>query len=143
VTVEVYTEAKPFELWPLVPASIQAIMPNVTWNRARLHQLALPVRDIPVRELRWQLDLPWWRHADRVFAITPNQVRADPERFAVQWWRMLDADLEFPINLLERDGRLVLLDGFHRLLKADMLEMPTIAARVVDAAHFAQILERA
>jgi hypothetical protein len=143
VTVEVYTEAKPFELWPLVPASIQAIMPNVTWNRERLHQLALPVRDIAVRELRWQLDLPWWRYGERVFAITPNQVRDDPERFAVQWWRMLDADLEFPINLLERDGRLVLLDGFHRLLKADMLEMPTIAARVVDADHFSQILERA
>jgi hypothetical protein len=141
MSVDLLTDAKPFDLWPQVPPSIQAIMPNVTWNRARLHALSLPVRHVPVAQLRWQLALPWWRHGDRVFAITPNQVRDDPERFVVQWRRVLDADLDYPINLLERNG-LVLLDGVHRLLKADVLEMPTISAHVLDLGHFAEVVER-
>ena len=141
MTADLPIDAKPFDLWAQVPASIQAIMPNVMWNRARLHQLDIPVRDIPVAQLRWQLDLPWWRHGKQVFAITPNQVRNDPETFVVQFRRMLDADLDFPIHVLERD-RLILLDGFHRLLKADMLEMRTISARVLNLAQFADVLER-
>ena len=141
MTADLPIDAKPFDLWPLVPKSIQAIMPNVMWNRARLQRLDLPVRDIPVAQLRWQLDLPWWRHGNKVFAVTPNQVRNDPETFVIQFRRMLDADLDFPIHVLERD-RLILLDGFHRLLKADMLEMRTISARVVNLAQFADVLER-
>lgn len=135
------SDAKPFELWPLVPAPLRAVMPNVTWNRTLLHDLVLPTIDVPLAELRWQLDLPWWRHGDRVYSVTPNQVRHDPERFAVQWRRTIDADLDFPIHLLQRD-RKILLDGVHRLLKADVLEMRTISARVVDHERFAQIVER-
>src|SRR5512147_2828784 len=108
MTIDPLRDAKPFDLWPAVPPSIQAIMPNVTWDRARLARLELPLRDIPVAELRWQLDLPWWRNGDRVFAVTPNQVRNAPEHFVVQWRRTLDSDLDWPIHLLDR-GRLVLL----------------------------------
>src|SRR6187549_1357097 len=117
MSTDLLSDAKPFDLWPHVPPAIQAIMPNATWNRAQLRALALPVRDIPIAQLRWHLDLPWWPYGERVFAITPNQVRNDPETFAVEFWRMLDADLDFPIHVLERH-RLLLLDGFHRLLKA-------------------------
>lgn len=160
MTIDPLRDAKPFDLWPVVPPSIQAIMPNVTWDRARLARLELPLRDIPVATLRWQLDLPWWRNGDRVFAVTPNQVRNAPEHFVVQWRRTLDSDLDWPIHLLDRPpqpsraaarpgeagpcdrGRLVLLDGVHRLLKADVLEMRTISARVLDVSRFAEVLVR-
>jgi hypothetical protein len=141
MTIDPLRDAKPFALWPVVPPSIQAIMPNVTWDRARLARLELPLCDIPVASLRWQLDLPWWRNGDRVFSVTPNQVRNAPERFVVQWRRTLDSDLDWPIHLLDR-GRLVLLDGVHRLLKADVLEMRTISARVLDVTRFSEILVR-
>jgi hypothetical protein len=134
-------DAKPFELWPLVPPALQAVLPNVTWDRARLQALTLPVREVPLAELRWQLDLPWWTHGMRLFAVTPNQVRYAPEVFTVQWRRTLDSDLDYPINVLDR-GRLVLLDGVHRLLKADVLEMRSISARIVDERTFASIIER-
>jgi hypothetical protein len=135
-------DTKPFALWPKMPPVMQALLPNATWDRARLHQLELPIVELPVARLRWQLDLPWWRVGDRRFAVTPNQVRIDPERHAMHWRRTLDADLAYPIDLLAGD-RLVMLDGVHRLLKADILGMSTIAAHILDDARFAEIVERA
>ena len=63
-------DVRPFDLWPLVPPALQAVLPNVTWDRARLHALSFPVREVPLVELRWQLELPWWRDGERHFAVT-------------------------------------------------------------------------
>ena len=131
-------DTKPFDLWRKMPPVMQALLPNAEWDRAKLHELALPVVELRVAELRWMLDLPWWRIGERRFAVTPNQVRHAPERYATHWRRMLDADLDFPIDLLQRD-RLIVLDGVHRLLKADVLGMRMLACRVLDAAQFAEI----
>lgn len=139
MSIDPSRRTRPFDLWSLVPPSLQAVLPNVTWDRARLRALALPVREVPLAELRWQLDLPWWRDGDRYFAVTPNEVRTAPDRFALQWRRVLDADLDVPIDLLARD-QLVVLDGVHRLLKADVLGMGAIAARVLDATRLHEIV---
>lgn len=135
-------DTKPFDLWRKMPPVMQALLPNAMWDRAALHELVLPVTELAVADLRWMLDLPWWRVGERRFAVTPNQVRLVPERHAAHWRRVLDADLDYPIDLLQRD-RLIILDGVHRLLKADVLGMRTITARVLDAEQFAKIVERA
>jgi hypothetical protein len=132
------SDTKPFDLWRKMPPVMQALLPNAMWDRAKLHELALPVVELSVVELRWMLDLPWWRVGERRFAVTPNQVRYAPERYASHWRRMLDADLDYPIDLLQRE-RLIILDGVHRLLKADVLDMRTLACRVLDQAQFAKI----
>ena len=134
-------DTRPFDLWRKMPPVMQALLPNVMWDRQLLHALVLPVVELPVAELRWMLDLPWWRVGERRFAVTPNQVRLAPDRYAGHWRRVLDADLDYPIDLLQRD-RPIILDGVHRLLKADVLGMRAIAARVLDEARFAEILER-
>ena len=137
--------AKPFDLWHLVPSALQAFLPNVAWNRERLHALPLPVTEISLDELRWQLDLPWWRteQTDAAFSITPNEVRGDHTRFARHWRRTLDADVNFPLHLLQRD-RLIMLDGMHRLLKADLQARRWIAVHVVTFQLFSeQVVELA
>jgi hypothetical protein len=133
-----FSETKPFDLWRKMPPVMQALLPNVMWHRAQLHELVLPVVELPVADLRWMLDLPWWRVGERRFAVTPTQVRHAPERYAAHWRRMLDADLGYPIDLLQRD-RLIILDGVHRLLKADELGMRKLPCRVLDDAQFATI----
>jgi hypothetical protein len=80
------------------------------------------------------------RIGDRRFAVTPNEVRADPERHEAHWRRALDAELAFPIDLLRRE-RLIILDGVHCLLKADTVDLRTIEARVLDASSFAEIVD--
>lgn len=124
--------AEPFPLWDLIPSQLRGVLLNVTWEREALHRLPLPVEEVPVAELRWQLDLPWWRDGDRYFAVTPVEVRADPVRYCVHWHRTLNADLRYPVHLLATTARLRILDGVHRLLKADAMGDRYIRAHRVD-----------
>jgi hypothetical protein len=45
----------------------------------------------------------------------------------------MNADLDFPIHLVAYRGRLVVLDGIHRLLKAHFLRRRWIEAKIATA----------
>ena len=117
-----------------VPPELAGIILSFDWDRTRLHALDLPVEEIAIAELRWQLGLRWWKHDGRHFAVTPNEVGADPVRYEQQWQRTVTADLAYPIHITETaPGRWTILDGVHRLLKADIASARTIhAMRVRD-----------
>lgn len=53
------------------------------------------------------------------------------DRYEAQWARTRAADLEYPIYLLKWRNDWTILDGVHRLLKADILKCATIKARRV------------
>jgi hypothetical protein len=53
------------------------------------------------------------------------------------------ADLGCPIDLLLRNGRWVILDGVHRLLKADLLRLGNVPVRRLPAAMLPHILPEA
>ncbi|WP_432943027.1 hypothetical protein ACQPXM_39095 [Kribbella sp. CA-253562] len=105
---------------------------------------------MPVSELDWHLDLPFWSVDGEPFQVTPRQVAAEPRRFSAQYGRTvvgitayrdafsprsaaaLAADLRFPsLDVVERADRLTILDGVHRLLKAVMIGRDRIAVRVL------------
>jgi len=131
-----------FPLYRLAPPELQAILLDYDWSTARLHALDLPVGDVAVADLRWQLDLRWWRFEDRFFAVTPNEVRADPVRYEKQWQRTLAADLAYPIHLRESaPGRWTIVDGVHRLLKAEVTCVATLRAMRVPDDVLATIAE--
>jgi len=130
-----------FALSHLVPAALRDVLLDCEWDRAALHALELPVDHVAVDELRWQLDLPWWRDGARYFAVTPREVRAHPARHAAQWNRTLAADLSYPIHLAEtRPALWTILDGVHRLLKADVLGHAHIAAMRLDAVALRRVI---
>jgi len=133
-------EAKPFQLWDRIPSAMRGVLLNIRWDRDALFQLSLPVEEIPVGELRWQLELPWWRDGDRHFAITPLEVRADPVRHHVHWERTLDADLRYPIHLLATSQRLRIIDGVHSLLKAEVTGESVIRACRVNRENLKRIV---
>ena len=53
--------------------------------------------------------------------------------FRPHYQRVMDADLDFPIHLVAYRGRLVVLDGVHRLLKAHFLRRRWIEAKIATA----------
>ena len=123
---------KPFDLMDSVPATLRGLILDFEWNRERLWALDLPVRAMAVAELRWLLALPWWPYKGVHFAISPDQVRADPGRYRVQYARTMAADLTLPLHVLVRQDRVVtMLDGVHRLLKADLVGMHLVQTKPV------------
>ena len=79
----------------------------------------------------WHLDLPFWRHDGKPFQVTPGQVKADPVRYEEHYRRTLAADIGCPLDLTTRNHRWVILDGVHRLLKADLLGLSHVPVRRV------------
>jgi hypothetical protein len=115
----------------VVPSALQGVLLDFAWDLDRLVALDLPVEEVRVRDFVWLLDLPFWREKGKWFVVTPNQVRERPDQHVEQWARTLRADLDVPVHITERHGRLVILDGVHRLLKADIVGRHTIRARRV------------
>jgi hypothetical protein len=119
----------------LAPAELRPWLLDVEWSRERLWALPLPERELPIGELLWLLDLPWWRGEDgRVFSVRPSDVRAGPHLV-----RAAEADLALPLHVTERHARWVILDGMHRLLRAHQLGWRIVRVRVVPTDALAYI----
>jgi hypothetical protein len=78
--------------------------------------------------------LPVWGQDGVRYRLRPADVLAAPERFPEHRARALAADLDYPIDVTRHRGRLAILDGFHRLLKAEWEGRATISARIVSRA---------
>lgn len=126
---------------PRVPPTLRPYLLDFAWTHSALWSLQLPVESLPVGDLAWQLELPWWRHERRVFAISPAEVLRDRARDPAQFARVLHADLSYPLELTFRGGRWIILDGIHRLAKAvlqerrevDVRKLPPAALRLISA----------
>ncbi|HEY6738686.1 MAG TPA: hypothetical protein VI076_07525, partial [Actinopolymorphaceae bacterium] len=130
---------RPFPLLHLMPDELRGIVLDFAWDLARLRALRLPVSPMPVAELTWHLDLPFWAYDGRPFAVTPWEVASDPGRYHEQFARTMAADLTFPIDVLARPSRVTILDGVHRLLKAHLLGQQTILVRSLDVDRLDEI----
>ncbi|TCC40977.1 hypothetical protein [Kribbella speibonae] len=128
---------RPFPL--TVPAELTAYILDFHWDVERLHALDLPTVDLPVADLAHHLDLPFWAYHGP-FQVTPRQVAADPVTYRVQYERTLAADLRHPIDAVRRpDDRITILDGVHRLLRAELERRAVVAVRVLDWAELDRI----
>ena len=123
------------------PEAIARVMPMVPWGIQRLWRLDLPVTQLPVQEFDWLLDLPLWQLDGERWQVSPRMVRNDSARFPEHLQRAQGADLSFPIHTVWHLGRLVVLDGFHRLVKASMQGLETIPAMVLSAQDLLSICD--
>jgi hypothetical protein len=126
------------ELLAMMPRALQDVFPTTRWQLGKLWSLELRVEPVEVADLVWMFDLPLWQLNGERFKVTPNQVAATPMNFRPQYERVMRADLDFPIHLVAYRGRLVVLDGIHRLLKAHFLRRRWIEAKIATSAQLQQ-----
>lgn len=104
-----------------IPTALRDWLLPIDWDRERLWALDLPRRRLELEELRWHLDLPWWRRAGVWFQVTPREFLAAPAAHPEHAARVESADLSYPLHVVPRHRRWLILDGIHRLVKAEML----------------------
>ena len=129
------------ELLAMTPQVIWETLPMVPWNIGKLWALELPVRQVRVQELAWLFDLPLWQLNGVRFRVSPQQVRDDPEGFPDHLRRVMAADLGRPVHLVGHNRRLVVLDGFHRLLRAALEGRAEIDAMVLSREELESICQ--
>ena len=102
------------------------------WDAEKLRKLDLPRAQLHTSSLEWHLSLPFWLHDGCPFQVTPEQVAAEPRRYNQQYARTMAADLGYPLDVVEHpDGRITILDGVHRLLKARLTHQHHVDVRVL------------
>ncbi len=104
------------------------------WDQERLWRFAKPAHSLPMTQLEWHLDVPFWSHDGVPFQVTPRQVAMSPGLYAAQFRRTLASDLQYPLVVIKWRGRWTILDGVHRLLKARLAGLDPISVRCVDRA---------
>lgn len=122
------------ELLAATPEPVRAALPMIPWRLDRLWGLSLPVQRIGIGQFAWLLDLPLWQRDGIRFQVTPRQVLDGPDEFPDHFRRVMDSDLGYPIHVVRHRGRLVVLDGFHRLAKATIEKRHQVEAIVLSAA---------
>lgn len=121
------------------PSEVRRALPMDRWQIEELFRLDLPVESIPITELDWQLQLPMWQLDGIRFQVAPAAVLADPDAYPHHVARVTAADDSYPIHVIEHHGRLAVLDGFHRLVKAVMRGAAAIDAMRLSRADLAAI----
>lgn len=126
-------------LFTEIPAALRGWLLPIDWDRELLWELELPRRRLGLEELRWHFDLPWWRRDDVWFQVAPREFLACPEAHPEHADRVASADLSYPLHVVLRDQRWLILDGIHRLVKAQMLGLTGVVVSTLTPADVAKI----
>jgi hypothetical protein len=102
-----------------VPPALRGALLEMAWEQDRLWAVDHDPTTIELASLRWHLSRPWWRAPDGAwFRVRPVDVLDRPHRFPEHDARIDACDLAYAVHAVPRNGRLVVLDGIHRLAKA-------------------------
>ena len=103
-----------------MPPEVAEIWFDFDWSNRRLGGSDGQSISVSVAGLSWLLGLPIWRDLDTgvFWRVRPLDVLRQPHRHTIHHQRIEAADLAVPVVAMENRGRLMLLDGYHRLTKA-------------------------
>lgn len=97
----------------------------------KLRELNVPIFDFAIEKLVWNFDLPLWdKDGTDDWNLTPREVINKIPDSSTHRQRIVEADLQFPILLTEKNNKWLIIDGAHRLVKAFEAGQKTIKAKI-------------
>lgn len=125
------------------PAIIQEVGFDFSWDEQKVWTLDYPVEQMPIHELTWHFDVPFlWTKPDGYYDLKPQTVLDNPEQYADEYKRTLQADISYPIDVMDWRGRWVILDGLHRLMKLAIKGAETAEVRKIPQSAIPFILKQ-
>jgi hypothetical protein len=121
-----------------IPQAIKDAGFDFDWDEKKVWALDVPSEWVPIGELSWHFDLPFLGDD---YALTPRQVLDNPGEHGAEYYRTMQADLIHPIDVMENKGRLLILDGLHRLMKASKEGHDKVAVRKIPRSRIPEILK--
>ncbi len=115
----------------ILPPEIVAVGVDFPRDLEKLWALELFAEEIPVEELAWHLDLPFFWQPDIPFSLKPKEVLANPDKYEYRMSRIMGVDESFPIHVIFWKERWVILDGLHRFCKQVVQGKPVVKVKKV------------
>ncbi len=119
-----------------MPAEIAEVYFDFDWDKRKIWALDIAPEAIDRKRLDWHLDLPFWssRPPRPLFDLIPRSVIENPSIHAVHARRIEQADMTFPLDVMEHRGRVCVMDGLHRLARAVMEGRERVTVRRIPRA---------
>lgn len=118
-----------------IPQIIKDVGFDFHWSEEKVWMLDVPVEEISIDELIWHFDIPFWGH----YKLKARDVINNPSKYEEEYKRIMNSDLQYPLDIMFWKERWLLLDGLHRLAKASVLGLKTIKVRKIPQEAIPQI----
>ena len=118
-----------------IPQIIKNVGFDFHWSEEKVWKLDVPVEEISIDELKWHFDTPFWGH----YQLKPIDVINNPSKYEDEYKRIMNSDLQYPLDIMFWKGKWLLLDGLHRLAKARVLGLKTVNVRKIPQEAISQI----
>jgi hypothetical protein len=121
------------------PDIIKEINFDFRWDNKKVWHLDEPVENMEISELDWLFDIPLWHSPGGYYDFKPIWVIENPGKYPERYKRIMEANLDWPIDIMEWKGRWLLLDGLHRLTKAKILGRKKVKVRKIPKTRIPEI----
>ncbi len=124
------------------PKIIQDVGFDFDWNSPKVWALDEPTVEMPIDELIWHFDIPFWdKEGTDEYNLKPWDLIKNPETEPTHFQKIQQADLRYPIDIMQNKGRWVILDGLHRLVKAYLNGEKIVHVRKISRERIPEILK--
>lgn len=101
-----------------LPEIIKQVGFDFSWDEERVWRLNVPADKIPITDLEWHFDIPFiWSKPNGYYDLKPRDVLENPEKYPEEYSRTMQANTNYPIDIMLWRGRWLILDGLHRLMR--------------------------
>ena len=114
-----------------IPKSLKKAGYEIYCDAEKLGSLNIPLVDFEIGNLIWNFDLPLWGKDGESWNLTPRDVINEISGSAGQRKRVESVDMTYPILVIEKNGKWLIIDGVHRLVKAYLDGQKTILAKII------------
>lgn len=88
------------------PKIIEDVGFDFDWDSRKVWKLDVPTTEMVMEDLIWHFDIPFWEKDDTDdWNLTPWEVIHKKEGSTDHQKRVAEADLSFPIDIMENKGR--------------------------------------
>ncbi len=128
--------------WEDRPQIIKDVGFDFSWDSKKVWALDIPIEEMDMQDLIWHFDIPFWEVEDTDdYNLTPWEVVDDPDKHSIHYKKIQEADLKYPIDIMENKGRWLILDGLHRLVKAHTQGLKKVMVRKIPREKINEILK--
>ncbi|MEK7650629.1 MAG: cupin domain-containing protein [Patescibacteria group bacterium] len=113
---------------------------DFSWDEKKVWPLNEPITTMPVADLVWHFEMPFWWENGGVYNLSAKEVIENPELHQEEWQRIQRADTSHPLDVMENKGKWLLLDGLHRLVKLFLAGNKEVPVRIIPRSRIPEIM---